>query len=94
MPCCGKKRAALTVRSIPSPAPLQSAAQPAASGEASRPTGPAAAALRYLGQRSIALRGPRSGRVYTFDPTGDATVVEARDLDALLRTGLFGREKR
>jgi hypothetical protein len=54
--------------------------------EAPRPARPA---LRYLKEGSLALRGPHTGRVYSFDAAGEATAVDPKDLEVLLRTRLF-----
>jgi hypothetical protein len=47
--------------------------------------------LRYLGNDSIALRGPHTGRAYRFAGTGATTIVQPQDVVALLRTQLFAR---
>lgn len=89
MSCCGHRRATFNSASAPARARMQTAARPAV------PTSPAPAAaeprLRYLGTTAIALRGPRSGRIYRFAAAGDAMAVDGRDLDALLATRLFAR---
>ncbi|HEV8628789.1 MAG TPA: hypothetical protein VGV61_00630 [Thermoanaerobaculia bacterium] len=42
--------------------------------------------LRHASAGTIALRGPRSGRIYLFSDTA-ASAVLAQDVDALLRSG-------
>lgn len=44
--------------------------------------------LRYLGQVTLAFRGPSSGRVYESE-VGAELPVDPGDHDALLRTGFF-----
>jgi len=78
MSCCGQKRLALTATPRRTPA-----------AEAPRPVRPANPALRYLKEGALALRGPQTGRVYSFDAAGQATAVDPKDLEALLRTRLF-----
>jgi hypothetical protein len=46
--------------------------------------------LRHAKTGTIALRGPRSGKVYLFSDR-EATAVLARDADVLLRTGVLER---
>lgn len=46
--------------------------------------------LRYLGQIAMSTRGPFSNRVYELALLTDIE-VDASDLQALLRTGLFER---
>ena len=78
MSCCSNRRAALG--SVPQ---LRAAAYATPAAAAQR--------LRYLGQAPISLRGPHSGRVYSVDAAAHELAVDARDLEALLRTGLFQR---
>ncbi|MBZ5583275.1 MAG: hypothetical protein LAQ30_13925 [Acidobacteriia bacterium] len=47
--------------------------------------------LRYLESRPILVRGPSTGRHYTFSAAQPLQAVHARDVDALVRTGLFGK---
>jgi hypothetical protein len=88
--CCGQKRAqqkadAALARARARPVPTSAPAPAAQARETGQPE------LRYLGDGTIALRGPRTGRVYYFDAAGDPTAVHADDADALLRTGLLAR---
>jgi hypothetical protein len=46
--------------------------------------------LRYLGGKHVRMRGTVSGRLYEFT-RGKQTVVEARDVPMMVRTGLFAR---
>ena len=46
--------------------------------------------LRHSKPGTIALRGPRSGRVYLFT-AGEPTAVLAEDAAVLLRTGILAR---
>ncbi len=45
--------------------------------------------IRYLRRSAIRIRGPRTGRVCTFRPQEPDQLVDRRDAEALLRTGLF-----
>jgi hypothetical protein len=47
--------------------------------------------LRYRGSTGIAVRGPRSGRSYTFSGSEPERFVDIRDVEALLKMGLFQR---
>jgi len=79
MGCCGQGRAALRAA-----APSITARPPPTHGP------PAAAVLRYLGGKHVRMRGTVSGRLYEFT-RGKQTVVEARDVPMMVRTGLFAR---
>jgi hypothetical protein len=46
--------------------------------------------LRHARAGRIALRGPRTGRVYVFSDR-EPTAVLADDVDALLRSGVLTR---
>jgi hypothetical protein len=45
--------------------------------------------LRYIRASTILVRGPRTGRVYTFTPESPEQDVAPADVEVLLRTGLF-----
>ncbi len=47
--------------------------------------------LRYLQSRPILVRGPSTGRHYTFSGAQPLQAVHPRDVDALVRTGLFAK---
>jgi hypothetical protein len=49
------------------------------------------ARLRYTGVAEVAVRGPRSGRTYSFSSRMPERLVEGRDIDGLMRMGLFRR---
>lgn len=78
MSCCGKRRANLMQEQI------------ARRVTAPRPAPPATdePQLRCRGGKALCLRGPHSGRAYRF-LSHTAINVDARDFEALLRTGLF-----
>lgn len=82
MPCCGQRRMQWT--NVAGSAPRRTPAV-----EAPRPARTDNAALRYRKEGALVLRGPHTGRVYSFDASGEATAVDPKDLDALLRTRLF-----
>jgi len=92
MGCCGQKRAAASValrRRDRSAAP-QRAAPRVASASALAAGRPADVPLRYLGVRAVRVRGSASGRVYHASSTRPSITIDARDVAALIRTGLFG----
>lgn len=93
MSCCGQRRAtqqaaSALARARRSPSTFMPPAQAFPAGETNN------AVLRYLGVGSISLRGPQTGRAYCFSATGNATVVDDNDVDALLRTQLFAFDGR
>jgi hypothetical protein len=45
--------------------------------------------LRYLERSSIRVRGPATGREYSFSAADPVQAVDTRDADALLRTRFF-----
>lgn len=89
MACCGKTRSTFigqrpVARSAPS------------SPAANRPRVPVAApapgglvALRSVAAGGMVVRGPVTGRQYTFSAAAQVQMVEARDAAALLRTSWF-----
>ena len=78
MACCNQRRQAARPRTV--------SARPVAA-----PFDPDAAAvvLRYLGSGTMRVQGPRSAQVYTATTAKRLLRVDARDVDALLRTGAF-----
>lgn len=55
-----------------------------------RPSSPGAAPLvEYVRQSSTRVRGPATGRVYTFTPAQRVQEVDVADLPYLLRSRLF-----
>ncbi|MEZ5316822.1 MAG: hypothetical protein R2752_05425 [Vicinamibacterales bacterium] len=88
MSCCnGRRRAARTAGQRIGWPPVPTTPTPTA------PETPALAArarLRYVGDRAIVLRGAGSGLTYLADPEAAPSLdVDARDVRALLATGLF-----
>jgi hypothetical protein len=49
--------------------------------------------LRYLQSPPILVRGPSTGRHYSFSQAQPLQAVHARDVDGLLRTGLFAKQQ-
>lgn len=103
MGCCGDKRT--TLMSTPAPAarpapaqPVPVARQPAGNGGHSpqqegfdsSPVN-SGVVLRYLENSPILVRGPVSGRQYQFSGSHPDQVVDARDVESLLRTRFFRR---
>jgi hypothetical protein len=94
MSCCGQRRASLNSRTAPAATSRISSANvtrgPAASAA---PSGRATdVTLRYLGPGPFSMRGPRSGRLYSFPIAGTLVRIDRQDVNALLRTRLFRRE--
>jgi hypothetical protein len=90
MSCCGQKRAKLAADSSRARAQQPPPAAPVPIAEAPGPVKSDNVALRYLGKGPISLRGPHTRRAYYFNEKGEATVVDTKDVEALLRTRLFG----
>lgn len=90
MSCCGQKRAAASAvartRADPRSIPVSVVKVPAriAHGDVR---------VRYLGSGSLSLRGALTGRVYYFAAAGSTAIVDAGDVDPLLRTKLFVRDR-
>ena len=91
MGCCGEKRAALRLQGMPVPPPHEHAVPPeAALAPAAAPDdNETAAAVEYLGDAPILLRGPESGRFYTFSPARRVQLVADTDARPLAGTPLF-----
>jgi hypothetical protein len=81
MPCCGSRRIELAARFHAAPRALAESPDPIRQE--------AVVALRYSGSAKLALRGPATGRVYRIGPRMRQLSADARDADALIRTGLF-----
>lgn len=78
MGCCGKAREAARGEYV-SVTTETATAQPGQLG----------VVIRYLGQSAILVRGPRTGHVYAFRPGEPDQIIDHRDADVLLRTGLL-----
>jgi hypothetical protein len=94
MGCCGKARANLNV----SPATMSQGSttgsvtsresmgkMPFAPADAGR----APVQLRYAGSSPVVVRGPATGRSYSFSQGGQINTVDRRDAVVLLRTHYF-----
>jgi hypothetical protein len=75
MSCCGKNRQALKSTRI---------------SVTRNPRPPLSTRLAYQGESNVLLRGPSTGRSYWFTPETREQEVDARDLTAMIATGLFG----
>lgn len=73
MSCCGRRDAATAVLG----------------GGADASQGSAVTAVQYLGATTIVVRGPMTGRRYTFSLAAPAQPVDARDAAAILRSSRF-----
>jgi len=91
MACCGSRRAQAGTpgrgrdegRNVNAPATPEAPARPAQA--TSGPSVP----LRYLRRDPLALRGPRTGRIYHVSGASAVVAAHPDDAPALLRTGLF-----
>lgn len=94
MSCCGQKRAAVASLAMQGrgPGAFLPAAKPVPARTPEAGLGPGGCRVRYAGAHPLSLRGARSGRVYYFAETGETTVIDEKDFEALLRTGLFVRD--
>lgn len=82
MGCCGKARTNLSASpgpSIPALRPHRGLLQP--------PSKPVM--LRYVGQSGFTVRGPGTGRHYTFSSGLPVQSVDPRDAAVFLRTNYF-----
>jgi hypothetical protein len=91
MGCCGDNRRTLSVEPANAPHRGWSASPAPNAPPAEIPLNGADLRLRYSGAGNILVKGPFSGRSYSF-AAGRSEQVDPRDGDALLRTGLFIRE--
>ena len=102
MGCCGQKRAALArapLKAVTRLSPNQPSAglrPPIAPQQVAVHTQPAQVspvyspvALRYTEASPILVKGPASGREYQFSGLNPVQPVDARDVEALLRTRFF-----
>jgi hypothetical protein len=80
MGCCGRARDAVR-QEYASVTPEAAPARPLQPG----------AAIRYLGRSPILIRGPLTGRAWTFRPGEPDQLVDPHDAEVLVRTGLFRR---
>jgi hypothetical protein len=76
MACCGRRRAVA--------APPRRLATTSADA-----TGTASVNLHYVAQRPVQVRGPITGRLYSFSAEDRVRAIDRRDVVGLLRTGLF-----
>jgi hypothetical protein len=93
--CCGQKRAALRNDRAPR-VPAPNAPAPGSVGQAVRPVlagGPSAAEvlLQCVQGAPIRVRGPVTGRFYSFSSVSQTKAVDARDAIVLLRMPQFRR---
>jgi len=95
MSCCGQKRARLSTEWNTTPAPQVSPAgvPPRATSGRAQVGRPDDVTLRYLGFGAMAMRGTRSGRIYATGATGSTLLVHPDDVEALLHTRLFVRNR-
>jgi len=84
------------VQAIPASAPMNlGAVRPGpalpASDHSARAPLAASTKLRYTGVAPIRIRGPQTGRTYVFSRSEPEAAVDRRDVEGLIRIGLFRR---
>jgi len=88
MGCCGNQRAQLRASRPPATrlaaGPL-APPPPVAAPEPERPD----VSVEHVGRTSVRVRGPASGRLYTFTPARRIQPVDAADVPILLRSRMF-----
>ena len=101
--CCGKKREAFRANPPANVSPNQRASLPSQFAPAARsaraPDAQAnsaqpaseSVAVRYTESQSIVVRGPVTGRRYSFSGTSPIQSVDARDAAAILQARFFRR---
>jgi hypothetical protein len=89
MGCCGKARANLGISRAAAAA--NTAVQGSARTVSSYPlaTGTAPLRLRYIGTPGVVVRGPATGKPYTFTTAEPTHVIDPKDAAVLLRTQYF-----
>jgi hypothetical protein len=94
MPCCGQNREKAQAAAT-APAKTVTAVQAV---RVAAPNTPASAApsgpivkLHYTGVAAVRVRGPQTGRTYEFSGAHPNGAVERRDVEGLMRIGLFRR---
>ena len=85
MPCCGQQRAA--IRTSGSRRRLGAMGGPAPSPAPAPQDG--AVQLAYLANAAIRVRGGSTRKTYEFSADAPIQQVAARDVEGLLRSGLF-----
>lgn len=106
MGCCGQRRDQMRMQSSGAMVSPFNSAEPTErrssppeppgrgsmwSSSALASLGKGAVALRYRERARVQVRGPVTGRNYEFSSNQSAVVVDARDVEALLRTRHFTR---
>jgi len=91
MACCGQKRLALAQGRAPAPEGRAGVTRPSAAAPRPAARAPGEVVLRYRGPAAFQTRSIRTGRVYACAGTGAVLAVDARDAEALVRTGRFAR---
>ncbi len=91
MACCGQNREKAAQSSAPQPTKVSAhPVKAAAPSPSSKPMG-VTAKLRYTGMAGVRVQGPASGRIYTFSGAVPEAAVDRRDVEGLMKSGLFRR---
>ncbi len=88
MGCCGEKRAELRANATASWIHPETRVGPLRTHEP-EPHAATGVAVEYRGVQPVLLRGPASGRVYTFSAARRVRKLAARDAVRLVRNPLF-----
>jgi hypothetical protein len=73
---------------VPAPAPTPVNVRPVPIQPAAVTSG---ARLQYTGVAPVQVKGPQTGRMYVFSRAAPVASVDRRDINGLLRIGLFRR---
>jgi hypothetical protein len=92
MACCGQNREKMQLTRAPAKLtnPANVATLAPSSNAQSVVTGPRAR-LRYAGQAQIRVQGPVTRKSYVFSGAQPEAAVDRRDVEGLMRIGLFRR---
>lgn len=88
MSCCGQKRQAL--KSAEAQTTTVNPSQPATRDSVPEPSGATdKTRLRYLQEKPIVVRGFISRKRYFFSGDRPLNIVETKDVESLMKTGVF-----
>ncbi len=92
MSCCGQRRSNFTARPPVARSTTDANVRPArAPSPAPAPQSGGMVALRSVSTGGMVVRGPATGRQYSFSAATPVQMVDVRDAAALLRTSWFQR---
>jgi hypothetical protein len=91
MSCCGQRRSTFTARPPVARPAAEAYVRPPRAPPAPAPQSGGMVALRSVSTGGMVVRGPATGRQYSFSAAAPVQMVEVRDAAALLRTSWFQR---